>query len=207
MGGKRDMESAQTLIVRGDRESILDLSCFDHYMHDGSKAAGARFSDKYSGDLLTLRTAVNELVRQALRPYLSNFSTTPAAAVSSVICGSMNTAWSTAKCTDVNVNNFISLANHRTTDRRAGCPGTRGPWTTAFTDANPAATTPPQPGGIDQLLTHRASIYPASPGDCSSMVPVLTGIIYRLGSSPTDYEDAVCTGVDCWYDASGGTCN
>jgi hypothetical protein len=48
MGGKRDMESATSLIVRNANDSILDMSCFDRHIEEFAQQNNYLFSDGHT---------------------------------------------------------------------------------------------------------------------------------------------------------------
>jgi hypothetical protein len=281
MGGKRDMESATSTIIRNQQDSILDMSCYDRHIAQFAQQNARLFSDGHTRYVSTgatygrlfrqlplcfgmgcmcyagltecsiipvpgvydpqwptddyqptffpllpgpnppgafytnqsLDNAFTNVIRRALRRYLNpNFYTSGPAAPPSQLCSSMTTLWQTAKCTDFNRAGWITLADHRTTDRRPttyGACNDRARWNTQYTAANPApvarVTTSPVPAnaGIDQTLTYRGMIYPTA---CNTIRPIPTGLTIRM--SPTSFlNDAVCPGVNCFYNRAANTCS
>lgn len=166
MGGKRDMESAQSLITMAPGGSVLEISCFDTELARLGQEADRLFSDNYSGfkggafvalDIyepnffsapypeppggaftpLKLDNTLGFFVRQTLRAHLSNYYTTPLPPPPAVICNNMARVWQISKCGDFNKAGFITLADHVTNDRR-GCPvTTRATWRTKYAAGNP----------------------------------------------------------------------
>jgi hypothetical protein len=161
----------------------------------------------------SLDNAFTNLVRRSLRNHLyPNFRTAAPPAAPTTICASMSGLFNTAKCTDDNKNLWITLQAHVGTDRRPtayGACNDRGKWNTQYTNGNPPAVPrypaapPATVGGLDQTLTYRTTIYPAN---CNTVRPVRTGLLIK--TAPTTYmPDAVCPGVNCYYNFSTNTCN
>lgn len=159
-------------------------------------------------DAMYLDRAVGMLVRWSLRPYWrENFLPTvppiPLPMPPTVICGSMAEIWHEAKCTNMNKDYWITLEDSICTDRRECEPGCRGKWEAAFEVGNPPPVYWPATGpGLDALYIMSDTFYTPS---CAAVPPVRTGVVILLDGAFR--QDAVCPGVNCWYDYNNLTCN
>lgn len=233
MGGKRDMESAQSILKQG---SVLQLSCFDTQVKRVGTWADNEFSDRFTPPLFkgsppsffprdvfepfifsppgpnppggaftpqNLDNALRDLVGNALQVHLNNF--TP-----STLCASMNTLWHNAKCYDYN-HEFINFERSVTYDRRSCGDNSRSVWQTKFNAGNPPpvyppATTSTPPGGLDAMRAFASMLY--QEGTTGDPPPATCAGFppVQTGLMVDGKKDAVCPKIGCWYDASTGTC-
>ncbi len=159
-------------------------------------------------DAIYLDRAVTMLVRWSLRPYWrENFvmhrPATPLPMPPTVICGSMAEIWMEAKCSNINKDNWLTYDQHICTDRRE-CEGCRGTWSNALEVANPPPVMPPAVGpGVDRIFILYDTFW--HPPPCAAVPPVRTGVVIELDGAFR--QDAVCPGLNCWYDYNNLTCN
>lgn len=232
MGGKRDMESAQTLIGQG---SVLSLSCFSGQVTFMGVAANSLFSDNVRSPILfnlpplaffpndihqptiisppgpnppggmtaqTLDIMLARLVLASLAVHLANIRPGAIPASAGALCSSMAGVWRDAKCTNVNDALWITLEAHRTTDRRNFGCGDRGRWNTRWNTGYPA---PGGTGALDAATSYRNFIVPGASPNCGGVQPVPTGMTVNIRGA--GYPDAVCPPVGCWYNPQNNTCN
>ena len=159
-------------------------------------------------DDVCLDRAVTMLVRWSLRPYWrENFvmhrPATPLPMPPTVICGSMAEIWQEAKCSNINKDNWLTYDQHVCGDRR-GCEGCRGNWANALEVGNPLPVDWPATGpGVDRVIEWvRDTFYAPS---CASVPPVRTGVAIMFDGALR--QDAVCPGINCWYDYNNLSCN
>lgn len=160
-------------------------------------------------DAIYLDRAVGMLVRWSLRPYwrenfLPTNPPTPLPMNPAVVCGSMAEMWNEAKCTNINRSNFITFEDSICTDRRECDPGCRGKWEAAFEVSNPLPVDWPATGpGVDRVIDWVTDTFYAP--SCASVPPVRTGVAIMFDGALR--QDAVCPGINCWYDYNNLSCN
>ena len=197
MEGKREMETAQKLILKPD--SILEYSCFDTRLTQMANASASIFGDSSNG--------IDQLVRSPTTAYLNdNFGHTlgggSVTGSPGGTCAAMYAIWDFLKCSDFDEADFQTFSQISTNDRRtlpAACanPAARNTkWTTEIATANPPPALPGVLGGIETAVTFRNLIDPAN---CAAQRPILTGLKVVNPSVNTQYDDAICAAPGCHY--------
>jgi hypothetical protein len=159
------------------QRSVLQLSCFNS-ANNHMQSAGQKFSGGRSR--------------------------------SSYVCGQMKSVWDDAKCVDFDIASFRTRAQNVAIDPRSGSCNDRGKWQTASAAAYPVPAIPAASGGMDKdytflhLLTTGA---PYNTGGCTSLKPILTGLIVDIGAQRGGpYPDAICLAPGCSYNQKDNKC-
>lgn len=219
MEGKRQMEMAQTIILKPD--SILEYNCFVTYMWDLGKKADKLFSDNMPSpfwskpsppggifDTKNLDRTLDHLVFDALDVFVgSNFQHNQAGGLYLWDpCTSMQEIWDFLKCYDFQEDYFTTFEEISTKDPRKypeQCKekSRAGNWKTALAKAFPVPAVPAPPGGMDATITYLDLL---DPKNCKSIKPIPTGLMANLLGSR--HADAVCSAPGCYYDYKKNRC-
>jgi hypothetical protein len=180
MTGQREVEVAEKLLLKPD--SVMQYTCF------------SSLSSSYD----------HGTVQGPLSNYISsNFA--KGSLGGGALCVGMATIWKTVKCTNFDINDFMSYAemaaaDPRTTYSPCNVGARNTAWTNALTTAYPAPATPAANGGMDAVATRNKDLFA---GNCAASKPQPTGRKIPDGAGGTK-DDMVCMAPGCYYNGSGG---
>ncbi len=201
MEGKREMEVAQTFIIKPD--SVLEYSCFRTNLMDivtwppWSNAGGN------TNIPTNMNMALTRMVRFSTVEFLGNFNYDHAGGRIQPACDAMEAVWRTLKCDNFNKADFRTFQDLVSTDPRtfpASCnvPTRSGTWSAAISAIVPPPALPASLGGVEQVTSYLGRLNPLR---CNIITPIPTGVI--VIDRTNQYPDAVCSAPGCYYNGSG----
>jgi hypothetical protein len=204
--GKREMEVAQTIILKAD--SVLEYSCFNTRMNELESFANGTFSRGIGPSL-------DSIVNDVMSNYLDQNFGHPLAGGRGVpgipgACETIGVVSDFMRCDNIDKSKFLTLeelVNHDPRQLPYPCAGGgyRDIWAAGMAAAFPVPSTPAAMGGMDDTITYLNMLSPGSCGtDPADLNAIPTGLQVRMGSDI--YPDAVCSAPSCWYDPGSGKC-
>lgn len=221
--GKREMETAQRLILKQD--SVLEYSCFhedlinvgteggrfsEYGLRTGTPPAAPLFDGTDPPTRIypnSLEDALDAAVYDSLIGFLESFSHiygggSFAVAVNPIAgCNPMNVVWHASQCQNFNPGWWVRLEDLADNDIRifpVRCDetGRSDAITTALEASYPAPTAGAASGGINIYRSFRDQI-----NDCSAARAIPTGLTLRRNDGTT-ISEAVCIVPGCYYNGS-----
>ena len=204
MEGKREMEAAQTFILKPD--SVLEYSCFRNRGLD--MAGQLTFSDGGNMTAVAIDGGNASYLEQNF-DHIYGGGLGPAAGE---VCDAMYQVWDFLKCQAFDIDNFTLLSAMAGNDLRAlplACTNANqraADWSYAIETVNPPPASPAALGGMDAVEVYLSRLNPAL---CSNHTPIPTGLMIRrrtADSATALHAEKICSMPGCNYNLYQDRC-